>query len=171
MNSRMEMGDVLMNELYDLASMLEFQAKNALDNGRLNVEIDARVLVPQIVQLLRKTPQPEATPIIPEGWALVPIEPTKEMISDGCDHISDGSPRGAYKAMLWAAPKPTPPAVTRASIIQECRTACLDVGQQAHEAAKSKDATDYVAGYQDCAVDCDDALRELLQPTPQKGSS
>ena len=58
----------------------------------------------------------------------------------------------------------------RESIIQECRTACLEIGQLAHEAAKAKDATDYVAGYQDCAVDIDDALRDLVQPQPQYGS-
>ena len=46
---------------------------------------------------------------VPEGWQLVPIEPTKEM----CDAYCEGSiaPIGnlscyGYKAMLSAAPKP-----------------------------------------------------------------
>lgn len=43
-----------MTELHDLASMLEFQAKNALDNGRMHIEIDARVVVPQILAVLRR---------------------------------------------------------------------------------------------------------------------
>jgi hypothetical protein len=51
--------------------------------------------------------------------------------------------------------------VMRASIIDECRAACMAVGSHAAEAAKAKDATDYIAGYQDAAVDCDEALREL----------
>lgn len=42
-----------------------------------------------------------------------------------------------------------------------CREACLEVGKDAQEAAKAKDATDYVAGYQDAAVDCDEALRQF----------
>lgn len=46
-------------------------------------------------------------PVIPEGWALVPIEPTDEMIvagdefMDGCAQLSD-----AYSAMIAAAPHP-----------------------------------------------------------------
>jgi hypothetical protein len=37
----------------------------------------------------------------------------------------------------------------------------MEVGSQAGEAAKAKDATDYTAGYQDAVVDCDEALRAL----------
>ena len=46
---------------------------------------------------------------VPEGWQLVPVEPTKEM----CDAYCEGSiapvgnlSRYGYKAMLSAAPKP-----------------------------------------------------------------
>jgi dGTP triphosphohydrolase len=49
----------------------------------------------------------------------------------------------------------------RSSCIEECRAACLSVGSDAHEAAQAKDATDYIAGYQDASVDCDEALRDL----------
>lgn len=55
--------------------------------------------------------------------------------------------------------------VTRGEVIQECRKAVLRTGMDAHEAAKAKDATDYLAGYQDCAVDADEALRDLLSPS------
>lgn len=47
--------------------------------------------------------------------------------------------------------------------IEAAREACIEVGKDAHEAAKAKDATDYVAGYQDASVDCDEALRDLLR--------
>lgn len=43
---------------------------------------------------------------IPEGWKLVPIEPTEEMIAAG-DQFMDGLSRlgDAYDAMLAAAPE------------------------------------------------------------------
>ena len=48
----------------------------------------------------------QSTVIIPEGWQLVPVEPTLEMISAATrDSVGFGT-RAAYKAMLAAAPKP-----------------------------------------------------------------
>ena len=52
--------------------------------------------------------------IIPEGWKLVPIEPTDEMRNAGRDEVSFVADVGsfdiiatqAYKAMIAAAPKP-----------------------------------------------------------------
>ena len=49
-------------------------------------------------------PQPHQ---IPEGYALVPIEPTDEMIEAGCA-LYDSSLRQRYKAMLEVAPKVKP---------------------------------------------------------------
>lgn len=54
------------------------------------------------------------------------------------------------------------PEAGRKAVIEECRTVVLACSDDAHEAAKAKDATDYVAGYQDAVVDCDEALRALL---------
>jgi len=48
-------------------------------------------------------------------------------------------------------------------LLDKCRSACLAVGSDAEEAAKAKDATGYVAGYQDAAVDCDEELRLLAE--------
>jgi hypothetical protein len=45
--------------------------------------------------------------------------------------------------------------------IDACRELCLEVNQDAHEAAKAKDATDYIGGYQDAAIDCDEEIRAL----------
>jgi hypothetical protein len=40
------------------------------------------------------------------------------------------------------------------------------VGEDAHEAAQAKDATDYVAGYQDAAVDAQEAIKVLREIKP-----
>ena len=55
-------------------------------------------------------------PVIPEGWQLVPIEPTEEMNEEGCQGymqaddkcwlMHKSSMAFAYKAMLAAAPNP-----------------------------------------------------------------
>jgi len=47
---------------------------------------------------------------VPEGWKLVPVEPTKEMLdavcsSDGYEPWTDGTMTETYKAMLAAAPE------------------------------------------------------------------
>lgn len=51
---------------------------------------------------------------VPEGWKLVPIEPTELMCAEGLEDeestIKDGKlfARGLYAAMLAAAPEPKP---------------------------------------------------------------
>ncbi|MGX9740994.1 hypothetical protein [Pseudocitrobacter corydidari] len=48
------------------------------------------------------------SPAIPDGWQLVPVEPTKEMIDAGWLHFmgtKNPSSKGTYKAMLAAAPQ------------------------------------------------------------------
>lgn len=48
------------------------------------------------------------SPVIPDGYALVPVEPTKEMIDAGWLHFmgtKNPSSKGTYKAMLAAAPQ------------------------------------------------------------------
>lgn len=53
--------------------------------------------------------------------------------------------------------------------ITAARTEVIGVGEDATEAAKAKDATDYVAGYQDCSVDCDESLRRMLSNVEVQG--
>ena len=56
--------------------------------------------------------QPDAGPQVtaPEGWKLVPVEPTDEMVEAGDHEIEkwgvDASSSGAFRAMLAAAPQP-----------------------------------------------------------------
>ncbi len=48
---------------------------------------------------------PDVAKMVPDGWQLVPVEPTLEMISAATrDSVGFGT-RAAYKAMLAAAPK------------------------------------------------------------------
>lgn len=50
--------------------------------------------------------QPE--PVVPDGYVMVPVEPTKEMIDAGWLHYmatKNPSSKGTYKAMLAAAPR------------------------------------------------------------------
>ncbi|WP_224260059.1 DUF3850 domain-containing protein [Klebsiella michiganensis] len=51
------------------------------------------------------------SPVIPEGYVMVPKEPTKEMIDAGWLHFmgtKNPSSKGTYKAMLAAAPQEVP---------------------------------------------------------------
>ncbi|MCW9670427.1 DUF551 domain-containing protein [Klebsiella michiganensis] len=57
------------------------------------------------------TKQAGNSPVIPEGYVMVPKEPTKEMIDAGWLHFmgtKNPSSKGTYKAMLAAAPHDTP---------------------------------------------------------------
>lgn len=47
------------------------------------------------------------TPAVPEGWKLVPIEPTEDMVTEGavaCGGYDYPSPRSVWEAMLTASP-------------------------------------------------------------------
>lgn len=50
--------------------------------------------------------QSDGTSGVPDGWKLVPMEPTVEMLAAGaeCWHISKDNAEGYYRAMLAAAP-------------------------------------------------------------------
>ncbi|WP_447867980.1 hypothetical protein [Rahnella bonaserana] len=42
----------------------------------------------------------------PDGWKLVPIEPTEDMLNAGCRFASEHNTKGSWSQMLAAAPKP-----------------------------------------------------------------
>lgn len=52
-------------------------------------------------------PDPSAAPVVPQGWKLVPVEPTRKMLDAGSDagngHDWEG-PDAVYPAMLAVAP-------------------------------------------------------------------
>ena len=79
-----------------LNELREFADANVWDDyerGALLAIIDAA--------LVGKIP----TPVVPEGWQLVPVEPTEEMLDAGY-FTNHGANRGIYRAMLAAAPSP-----------------------------------------------------------------
>jgi len=65
-----------------------------------HVSVEAVIVMAKELLALRKGRE------IPEGWKLVPVEPTEEMIAAG-DQFMDGLSRlgDAYYAMLAAAPE------------------------------------------------------------------
>ncbi|KOA70482.1 hypothetical protein [Pantoea sp. CFSAN033090] len=65
-----------------------------------HVSVEAVIVMAKELLALRKGRE------IPEGWKLVPVEPTEEMIAAG-DQFMDGLSRlgDAYDAMLAAAPE------------------------------------------------------------------
>lgn len=54
--------------------------------------------------LLYTTPQPAHTE--QDGWKLVPVEPTEDMVKAGCRFASEHNAKGSWSKMLAAAPKP-----------------------------------------------------------------
>ncbi len=69
--------------------------------------------LPNVAQRLVAAPSAQPAPSIPEGWKLVPIEPTPEMI-DAAEYVDwgDADVRGscinAWDRMLAAAPEAKP---------------------------------------------------------------
>ena len=45
-------------------------------------------------------------PVVPDGWQLVPVKPTLEMVQAATNSAVGFGTRAAYQAMLAAAPKP-----------------------------------------------------------------
>ncbi len=78
-------------------------------NGRPIAEFGERDLAMGFATNLEKA---LASPTLaaPAGWKTVPVEPTEEMISAGCDQWDDGKAEGEiYRAMLAASPAPPIP--------------------------------------------------------------
>lgn len=72
---------------------------------------------PDVIKLYRAPIPAQQSPVVPEGWQLVPIEPTKKMIKDGAWReyyeessnsliVDDDDVISVWKDMLAAAPKP-----------------------------------------------------------------
>lgn len=51
------------------------------------------------------TAPPVAAPAVPDGWKLVPVEPTQEMVDACFEGTSAGGIQKGYRAMLAAAPE------------------------------------------------------------------
>lgn len=73
-----------------------------LEEGRPANEVAARVAL-CMRSALKYMSQPAPAPVVPEGYALVPKEPTDEMVNCGW---RSGHPIGVWRHMLSAAPQP-----------------------------------------------------------------
>lgn len=81
---------------------------------------DCAIAADEIERLTAKLASLEASQGVPEGWKLVPVEPTKEMVVaafEARDHVGNAISRAAqggfssgvmcmYAAMLSSAPRP-----------------------------------------------------------------
>lgn len=88
------------NEISELVNQLRDIAIKYHGTGQLREQI-ARVVRPAMLQAGN-------SPVIPDGYVIVPKEPTKEMIDAGWLHFmgtKNPSSKGTYKAMLAAAPQ------------------------------------------------------------------
>lgn len=99
----------LCNEFWNWSEMDQVCAD---DRGyELRMEWDGKVFKHPVTQALWRMYQaaPAGIPMIPDGYVMVPKEPTKEMIDAGWLYFMGAkspSSKGAYKAMLAAAPQP-----------------------------------------------------------------
>jgi len=88
------------------------------NSGKLMHEIDCYIMRPSEAAWNRRAAQP-AAPVVPEGYVLVPKEPTNEQWRAGIDEWNSvhGTPAGEdelpntlYRAMIAAAPQVVPQA-------------------------------------------------------------
>ena len=94
--------------IVELEDIAEIVGQSASDRSKRITELqDALELAEEAV---RAKHSPDAAKMVQDGWQLVPVEPTIEMVNSGHAAWSDGeddfeSFAMAYQAMLAAAPK------------------------------------------------------------------
>ena len=100
------------NEMIMLPREVVEQALEALLNEGEFRKLMKPLIEKSIDSIRDALEQPDARPPVmaPEGWKLVPVEPTDEMVEAGDHEIEkwgvDASSSGAFRAMLAAAPQP-----------------------------------------------------------------
>lgn len=109
----------------------------------------------------------QAVPSVPEGFKLVPVEPTEKMVSDALatakaygelldhDWLIDAIPR-YYSSMIAAAPQA--PVSDRNSIIEECAALAFAIGDD--------QCVPYSDPYRDAAFRIAKDIRALKTPAP-----
>lgn len=104
MTDKIEVPMELLEELRDCAELCADYVR-AHDLGEDSAETHFRQVGRACDALLREAPQPaeqQPAPDVPEGWALVPVEPTEEMLAATSWPNCAGTD---YRHMLEAAPK------------------------------------------------------------------
>ena len=86
--------------IVELEDIAEIVGQSASERSKRIVELlqDALELADEAVRAKQQA--------VPEGWQLVPVEPTPEMVQAATHSAVGFGTRAAYRAMLAAAPKP-----------------------------------------------------------------
>lgn len=82
--------------------IVEMEDESAIAAKRITELQDALELAEEAV---RAKQAPDAGKMVPDGWQLVPVEPTMDMVSAATHSAVGFGTRAAYQAMLDAAPR------------------------------------------------------------------
>ena len=89
--------------IVELEDIAEIVGQSASERSKRITELqDALELAEEVV---RAKHFPDVGNMIPEGWQLVPVEPTDEMVKAATHESVGFGTRAKYRAMLAAAPK------------------------------------------------------------------
>ena len=89
--------------IVELEDIAEIVGQSASERSKRITELqDALELAEEAV---RAKHIPGAGNMVPDGWQLVPVEPTMDMVSAATHSAVGFGTRAAYQAMLAAAPK------------------------------------------------------------------
>ncbi|MBR8471207.1 MULTISPECIES: hypothetical protein [Burkholderia] len=95
----------------------------------------ARATLGQAIDALSRTPRTEVAGAVPEGWTLVPVEPTEKMISEGScaqslpgpHYISEAAAKACWKHMIAATPPSADAAAEDKYVIERLSTVLAGV--------------------------------------------
>lgn len=108
--SRFDRGDEIDNaneQKADLRKMVaDMLAADAQQVADVNAQLAKLLGERQRAALVEKFGEPAQQVAVPQGWKLVPIEPTDEMCESCLQVHNSDDAKAAYTAMLAAAPRP-----------------------------------------------------------------
>ena len=113
--------------------------------------------------------KPAAAPEVPEGFVLVPLEPTVEQLQAKLTFDASGCQMGEiYRAMLAATPaaSTTGAAQTAEQVRDQALEDAAEICDDRHHNWRFGDGEDSVSGPKECAA----AIRALKRPTPTHSS-
>ncbi|HDR9497631.1 TPA: hypothetical protein QDC06_000833 [Burkholderia cepacia] len=87
----------------------------------------AGVIEKRITRILSCAPRTEVAGSVPEGWKLVPVDPTVEMLTFVYDPGADDSPSERYAALLAAVPQPPSAAAAPVNRVDRIRVDVHDI--------------------------------------------
>lgn len=76
-----------------------------LESAATNVDFAKQVSVEAVIVMAKELLALRQRREIPEGWKLVPVEITQEMVDANFEGVCTGGIQAGYRAMLAAAPE------------------------------------------------------------------